>query len=254
MRKHFVTLVVCGLIASSASQASAQGASAWADRAYVNVNWAVETGSTDLNGSTEFPLYDETGRFDTNAKAGSGPMIDLAGGARVWRNVTVGIGYHRVASKTDVELTGSVPHPLFFGRPRAVSQSLPSFERTESAVHLSFGYMIPVNEKLDVLVYGGPSFFRVSQDRLVSVAVGESGFPFGSIVTQPVTQRHKDSPTGGHFGADVTYQLKTIGKIKLGAGGFLRFAKASTTFEMLDTDIDSDVGGFQAGIGLRVRF
>lgn len=254
MRKHFVTLVVCSLIATSASPASAQVGSAWTERAYATLNWAYESGSTDLIGSTEIPLYDEIGRFDTNAKANNGPMFDFSGGARVWRNFSVGIAFHRVVSKTDVQLTGSIPHPLFFNRPRTVDQQLPGFERHEHAVHLQFGYMFPVNEKVDVHVYAGPSFFNVSQDRLVSVAVGESGFPFGSVVTQPVVQRHKDSPTGGHFGADVSYRLWTFNQIKLGAGGFFRFAKASTTFEMLDTDIDSDVGGAQVGFGLRVRF
>ncbi len=254
MRKHFVTLVVSGLIAASASHASAQVGAAWTDRGYATLNWAYEEGSTDLIGSTEFPLYDEVGRFDTNGKANNGPMIDFSGGARVWRNVSVGIAFHRVVSKTDVDLAGSIPHPLFFNRPRTVTQELPGFERHEHAVHLQFGYMIPVNDKLDVHVYAGPSFFNISQDRLVSVAIGESGFPFGSVVTQPVVQRHKDSPTGGHFGADVSYKLWTVNRIKLGAGGFFRIATASTTFEMLDTDIDSDVGGFQIGLGLRVRF
>lgn len=254
MRKHFVTLVVCGLIAASADQASAQVGSAWADRAYFTLNWATESGSTDLNGSTAFPLYEETGTFETTGSAGNGPMLDFSAGARVWRNFSVGLAFHRLVSKTDVDLTGSVPHPLFFNRPRPVSQELTGFERHEHAVHLQFGYMIPVNEKLDVHVYAGPSFFNVSQDFLASVAIGESGFPFGSIVTQPVVQRFKDSPTGGHIGADVSYKLWTMNKLKLGAGGFLRYASASTTFEMLDTDIDSDVGGFQAGVGLRVRF
>jgi hypothetical protein len=254
MRKLFVTVVVCGLMAANAGQASAQVGSAWADRAYFTLNFATESGSTDLDGSTAFPLYEETGTFETTGSAGHGPMFDFSAGARVWRNVSVGIAFHRLVSKTDVDLTGSVPHPLFFNRPRAVSQELPGFERHEHAVHLQFGYMIPVNDKLDVHVYVGPSFFNVSQDRLVSVAVGESGFPFGSIVTQPVITRHKDSPVGGHIGGDVSYRLWTFNQLKFGAGGFLRYAGASTTFEMLDTDIDSDVGGFQAGIGLRVRF
>ncbi len=258
MRKHFVTLVVCGLIAGSAGRASAQVGSAWAERGYFTLNWAAQTGSTDLDGSTTFPLYEEQARLDTNGSAGAGPMIDLSGGARVWRNVSVGIAFHRVVSKTDVDLEGSIPHPLFFNQPRTFTQSLPGFERHERAVHLQFGYMIPVNEKIDVHVYAGPSFFNISQDVLTSVAIGESGFPFGSIVTQPVIERHKDSPVGGHVGADVSYRLYTLNMFnnmfKLGAGGFVRYAGASTSFEMLETNIDSDVGGFQAGVGLRVRF
>jgi len=254
MRKHFVTLVVCSLIAGSAGQASAQIGSAWTDRGYVTLNWAAQSGSTDLDGTTTFPLYEEQARLDTTGSAGAGPMFEFSAGARVWRNATVGIAFHRLVSKTDVELTGSIPHPLIFDRPRTLTQSLPGFERHEHAVHLQFGYMVPVNEKIDVHIYAGPSFFNISQDVLTSVAIGESGFPFGSVVTQPVVERHKDSPVGGHIGADVTYRLYNFKMLKLGAGGFLRYTGASTSFEMLETDIDSDVGGFQAGIGLRVRF
>lgn len=254
MRKHFVTLVVCGLIAASAGQASAQVGSAWTDRGYATLNLATQTGSTDLNGSTTFPLYEEQARLDTNGSAGNGPMFDFSAGARVWRNVSVGIAFHRVASQSDVELSGSIPHPLFFNRPRTLTQTLPDFERNENAVHLQFGYMIPVNEKLDVHVYAGPSFFRISQDVLADVVIGETGPPFTNVVTQPVVERQQESPVGGHIGADVSYKLYTVGMLKLGAGGFIRYAGASTEFEMLDTTIDSDVGGFQAGVGLRVRF
>jgi hypothetical protein len=255
MRKHFVTLVVCGLIAGSAGQASAQMGTAWTERGYFTLNLAGQTGSTDLEGSKTSTRYEELETLSTTGEAGAGPTFDFSAGARVWRNVSVGIAFHRLASDSDVELSGSIPHPLIFNRPRTLTQTFPDFQRHELAVHLQFGYMIPVNEKIDVHVYAGPSFFSVSQDVLADVAIGEAGAPFTDLVTQPAIERQKESPVGGHFGVDVTYkELYTFNMLKLGVGGFMRYAGASTTYKMLDTEIDGQVGGFQAGVGLRVRF
>jgi hypothetical protein len=253
MQNHLVTLSVCGLLMVTASQAAAQGP-AWTDRAYFGLNFAVQSGSTDLDGTRTFTIYDEQARISTTGKGEAGPMIDLSGGARVWRNVSVGIGFQKLSSKSDATVEGAIPHPLFFNRPRNFTESVPSLERSESAVHLQFGYTWVVNPKIDVLVYGGPSFFRLSQDVVSNVEAGERGFPFDSVITQTSVRRQKENPVGGHVGADVTYKLYTYNKITLGAGGFLRWAGASTDLRVLDSDVSSDVGGMQVGFGLRVRY
>jgi hypothetical protein len=56
-------------------------------------------------------------------------------------------------------------------------------------------------------------------------------------------------------GADVSYYFTE----RFGAGGFLRWAGGSTDIEVLDAsnlrqEVKTDVGGFQAGFGARVRF
>jgi hypothetical protein len=253
MQKHLATLIVCGLIIGTASHATAQGSQP-TDRVYFGLNFAVESGSTDLNGSRTFTLYDEPARLDAVNKADAGPLLDLSGGYRVWRNVSVGIGFQTMSSKSDATITGSIPHPLFFNRARSFSETIPSLKRNENAVHLQFGYTFPINEKLDVMVYGGPSFFRISQDVVSTIGIGEAGAPFTSVVAQPTVTRLKESPVGGHIGADVTYKLYKFGQVGLGVGGFFRWTGASADFRVLDTDVSSDVGGTQAGFGLRIRY
>lgn len=253
MQKHLVTLIVCGLITGAASQAAAQGP-AWTDRAYFGLNFAGQSGSTDLDGSLTRQRYDEQERISTTGKGEAGPMFDLSGGVRVWRNVSVGLGFQKMSSKSDATVEGAIPHPLFFNRARNFTQSVPSLERSESAVHLQFGYTWVINPKIDVLVYGGPSFFRLSQDVVSGVDIDERGSPFDSVIAQPSVRRQKENPVGGHIGADVTYKLYTFNKMTLGAGGFLRWAGGSTDLTVLDTGIKSDVGGMQGGFGLRVRY
>lgn len=254
MQKQFVTLVVCGLVIGVAGQASAQGGAAWTDRGYFNLNWAAESGSTDVNGTSSFTLYEEEARLTTNGTAEAGPMIDFSVGARVWRNISVGIAFHSMSSHSDATIQGSIPHPLFFARPRTFTQTATDLKRAEHAVHLQFGYFIPIGEKVDVQVYAGPSFFSIAQETVSAVTVGERGAPFDTVVAQATVTKQKDSPVGGHFGADVTYKFFTMNRLKIGAGGFFRYAHASTSFRVLDSEVDSDVGGMQGGFGLRVRF
>lgn len=255
MQRHLVTLVVCGVLAGAATDASAQSGSAWTDRAYFNLNWAVEAGSSDVTGVHEqADSFGEVGRIEATSPADAGSMIDVGAGVRVWRNVSIGLAFHRVGSTSDARVNGTVPHPLFFNRPRTLDTTVPGLRRKEHAVHLQFGYMWPVNDKLDVLVYAGPSFFRLSQDVVTGVTVGETEYPFDTIVSDETVQRQRDSAVGGHIGADVTYKLYTWKGLDFGGGMFLRYAGATAKLRVLDTEVKSDVGGAQFGLGLRVRY
>lgn len=252
MRRHVVTLVVCGFLAAS-MDAAAQSRE-WTDRGYANLNLGFQGSPGDVVATKDFPIYQEQGRVTVNGQVDGGAFFDLSGGARVWRNVSVGLGYHRVASSADATIAGSVPHPVFFDRPREFTTEVRSLERSESAVHLSFGYMFVVNDKLDVLVTGGPSFFRVSQEVVSDVTIGEVGPPFTTVVSDQQIAKRKESPVGGHIGADVTYKLYERDRMKIGGGAFLRYAAASADLLVVDQNVKSDLGGFQFGFGLRTRF
>lgn len=252
MDRHAVMLMVCGFLAVSV-HASAQ-TTEWADRGYVNVNFGVGGATSDVSDARDFSIYQETGRIAVEGDVDAGAFFDLAGGARVWRNVSVGLAYYRASSDGDAIVRGTVPHPVFFGRDREFSTEVRGLERTVNGTHLSVGYMFIVNDKVDVLAYAGPSFFSVSQEVVSDVQIAETGSPFTSLVVNPVVSKRKDSPVGGHFGADVTYRIYETGSVKLGAGAFLRYSKATAEFDGLASPVKNDVGGFQFGFGLRTRF
>ena len=69
-------------------------------------------------------------------------------------------------------MTGSIPSPIFFNRPRTLDQEV-VLERKEKAAHLVIGWVVPLGAKFDVLVFGGPSFFRLEQDAVSDVEIGE---------------------------------------------------------------------------------
>src|SRR5688572_11941412 len=74
MHKSVVMLlIVCGVFAGTASQASAQGAT-WADRGYINVGWGVESGTTDMTDTRTSTIYEETATVNTSSTFTSGSL------------------------------------------------------------------------------------------------------------------------------------------------------------------------------------
>jgi hypothetical protein len=206
---------------------------------------------TDTRTST---IYEEAATITSAATFTSGSLFDVGMGVRVWRNLTVGASYHQEQNDTDGQLTGSIPSPVFFNRPRTLNETVPGLNRKEQAVHLSLGWVMPFGEKFDLLVSGGPSFFRVEQDAVSNVTIGETGGSFTTILVQPTITTGKKSQTGFNVGADATYIVWQNDSLRLGAGGFLRYTKADVDLPMLSTEQSTEIGGMQFGFGARVRF
>lgn len=247
-----VLVVVCGVCAGVARDASAQWG-VWADRGYINIGFGVESGSSAISDTRNFVIYEEPATITSSTTWTSGSMIDAGFGIRVWRNLTVGLGYHQEENDTDAGLTGSIPSPIFFNRPRELNQDV-VLDRKEKAAHLVVGWAVPFNEKLDVLVFGGPSFFRLEQDAVSDLEIGERSTPFTEVVARATVGTRKKSLTGYNIGADATYILWSNDDIRIGAGGFVRFTKATGDVLLLDNEVSTKVGGVQFGFGGRIRF
>lgn len=251
MNKFVVALfLVCGVCLGTARQASAQTAP-WSDRGYINVGWGVESGSSAMTDTRTQTIYEETATINSAATFTSGSLFDVGVGLRVWRNLTVGAGYHQEQNDTDGQLTGSIPSPFFFNRPRTLNETVKGLDRKEQATHLMIGWVMPFGPKFDVLVSGGPSFFRVEQESVSDVTIGEGGSTF---TTRPTIATNKKSQTGYNVGADATYIVWQNDSVRVGAGGFVRYSKAEINMPMLATDQPTDAGGMQFGFGARLRF
>ena len=120
-------------------------------------------------------------------------------------------------------------------------------------MHLNLGWVVVVSPKIDVLVSAGPSFFRLQQDVVTSVIITEAG-DFATPVIATEVEEVKRSVMGFNVGADATYVLWQNDNVRVGAGGFVRVASATTDVRMLATDVETKVGGVQFGFGGRIRF
>lgn len=252
MRRIAVTFVVASLILAAARDASAQ--KPWEDRVYLNVGFGLESGDSTLSDTRPLTIYEETGSASTTSTFTSGSLFDVGVGFRLWKNLSVGASYQQEQNDADAAISGSAPHPIFFNTPRSFSATAASLERKESAVHAQVGWMVPIGAKLDVLIFGGPSFFRLQQEVISSVTVTEKGAPYTEVAVSGTRETRKKSATGYNVGADVTYLVWQNDSVRLGAGAFVRYATAETTVLMLQTEQPTTVGGIQFGFGGRIRF
>jgi len=247
------TLLACALVVGFSQGAAAQN-KGWEDRAYINIGFGVESGNTDMTDSKTFSKYDESGKLTSTSSFTSGSLFDVGVGVRVWKNLSVGVGYHQETNSQDGQLTGTVPHPIFFNQPRNFTFTVPELQRQESAEHLSFGWTTPVGTKMDVMVFAGPSFFRLEQDVVSDVAIAEKGSPFTELVIDPDVVTRKKSVTGYNVGADISYMAWQNDSVRLGGGVFVRYTTAKTNILMLTTEQPTTVGGIEFGFGGRIRF
>ncbi|MDO8677487.1 MAG: hypothetical protein Q7R30_02840 [Acidobacteriota bacterium] len=254
MRRLALTFLVTGLIAGASRDAAAQ-TRAWDDRVYLNVGFGVESGTSALTDTRTFLIYDETGTVSSSSTYTSGSLFDVGIGFRVWRNASVGVAYHQEQNTADIDLTGSVPHPVFFNQPRPfTAKAGEAAFRKEKATHLQFGWMLPFGDKLDVLVFGGPSWFRLEQPAVGEVRIADQSSPFLQVTVDPRVEIRKKSPIGFNVGADASYIVWQNDSIRVGAGVFVRYARAQTNVLLLSTEQPTDVGGLQIGFGGRLRF
>ncbi len=253
MRKSVVSLMVFGLMAAVAQDADAQGQT-WADRGYLNIGFGVESGYSALTDTKTSTIYDETATISSASTFTSGSLLDVGVGLRLWRNFTAGVSYHQEKNIADGLITGAIPSPMFFNRPRTLTHTAAGLTRKEQATHVQFGWVIPIGSRLDVLVSTGPSFFRLQQDVVSDVTIGESGAPFTAVLAQPTVVTRKQSVVGYNVGADVTYIVWKNDSVRVGAGFFIRQTQATGTVKLFSAEPESTIGGLQVGFGGRIRF
>lgn len=216
----------------------------WTDKGFVNVNFGVQAGSHSLNTDTTFEIYEEQATISSAQDVAGGAFFEVGAGYRVWRNLTVGLTYSRLRSDSDVSITGSIPDPIQFDRPRPVSGSVGGAEHSQQALHLQGTWMVPVTDKVDVGFAFGPTIFIVSQDIPSEINVTEPGPTISSITVTDVNA----TTLGFHAGLDFTYLVTP----RVGVGGTARYSWGSADLEGATDNVT--VGGFQIGAGVRFRF
>jgi hypothetical protein len=220
-------------------------------RFFVAVNGGYQITGNDFDDGATFTEHQEAGRFDTAYIVDAGPTFDIAGGRSVWRNVSAAAGITRYSRSTPTTLTASVPHPFQFNAARSVEGTVGGLKRSELAVHIQARALFPV-ERFQVMVFGGPSFFRVTQGMVTDFDYSES-YPYDEAAfSRGVTTTVRKSKVGVHIGGDVAYYFTR----ELGIGFGLQYSGATAEIPSASAGTTTDVkaGGFQAGGGVRLRF
>ena len=124
-----------------------------------------ESTSGTLNDATTFRLYDEDGTKTVEQRRRFRRVHRLLGRRP---RLAQRVGGHRLSSGGHDEpgrRHGLGAQPAGLQPPPQRRRRRPTISSAANArIHLQFGYMLPLNDKLDVHVYAGPSFFHLSQD------------------------------------------------------------------------------------------
>jgi hypothetical protein len=227
------------VLATSLALAGASGVAAQTvdPKVYVDVNVGGQTQSTSFTTSSTFSLFGETGGASSSQTVGKGLIFDGGAGYFVSRNLAVGVMVSMFARSPEGTVSITTPDPIAFNS-FTVLTAAPKLKQTELGTHIKLAYLLRVNDSLDVIISAGPSFVRLSKE----IASGNvvNGAPQISIATQT------GNAVGAHGGLDVNYLFTS----KLGAGLFVRYIRAQVD---LPAASGVKVGGFQSGLGLRVR-
>jgi hypothetical protein len=218
---------------------------------FIALNGTYQLTSTDFVDGAARRVNAEDGRIDTTYNVKGGPGFDIAGGARVFRHLGLGIGVSRFSTSTPAAIAGSVPHPFFFNRLRSVSGSAPGLTREELVVHVQARGIFEAGSRLEVMVFGGPSFFKVNQAVVTDFTLNES-YPFDDATFNSArTTDAKVSHIGFNAGGDVTFFFAR----QLGVGATVQFAGAKVQLPGAGAATQEvNVGGGKVGVGVRIRF
>ncbi len=248
------TAGVAALVLVAAGSADAQ-MQAWEDTGYFSINYGYQQGDRAFQESLTATVYDEQATYSIEHASIGGGHFDVGGGLRVWRNLAVGLAVTSFSTSAGAVITGTVPHPLFYNRLRTGSAVRSDLEHTELGVHFQAAWVLLLSEKISVTVAGGPSLFKVNQDLITAVAVAPEIAPFTEVALGTATPTSaSESGVGVNAGVDVTYLVTERFGYRIGGGLFVRWAGGTVDLPASGGTQSIDVGGVQAGIGLRVRF
>jgi hypothetical protein len=196
-------------------------------------------------------VFAEAGSIATNYGRSTGLALDLMFGQPIWGPLGVGVGADYYPRKQKATVEARIPHPFFFSHLRPATFDTPSLKGHEAAVHIPVMWMPPSFGPVKVLVFGGPSVFRVSQTVVTDLDLDEQ-YPYDTVtIAGVVTEERKGLLVGYHAGADVGYFFNR----SIGIGGSALYSRATMTF---DKDAEATTTGFagavQAVAGLRFRF
>lgn len=247
--QRILTAAVFLIAIGSAADARAQSRD-WRERIWLGVSGGFQPAANGFDDAFEVPLYAETERVTVGYPVEGGALVAASGGYRVWKRFTVGLGVSRYSRRSDATVTARLPHPFFDNQFREI-EATTSTLRGETGTHLLLGWMMPVTDRIRVIVTAGPSFMSVEQTVVTGVQFAET-YPYDTAAfTAATTRRATRSATGFNAGADVMWMFSR----HIGAGGLVQVTRARARLSPAEgRTIAVDAGGAQAALGIRLIF
>lgn len=236
------------VVVLSAAAASAQTP---AGRFTVTGSVGLQAAAPRLEDRFEFERFVETGSADVDYAADGGVVADVGFAFRIRGRFGAGVSASYFRRDGSARVEARIPHPFEFGRLRDISGDTSKLSRAETGIHAQLRYTRPLTRKLQLALAGGPSFFNVNQE-LVDEVNFTHEFPYDTATFVGThNRRAKGSGVGFNASADVTWMLSR----RVGLGALVRYTRGTADLDAAaGRTVSVDVGGVQAGGGLRLYF
>jgi opacity protein-like surface antigen len=218
-------------------------------RSFVAVGAVVGIGKLSFEGTDTQPLYQETQTLTSKYSYKSAPGFEASAGTLFTRAVGVSAAVSRISSTKSVTVTGSIPHPFYFGQPRTLSGQVQAL-REETAVHVQVFGVSHLSPRFEVSVGAGPSFFLVTQDIVQNVTYSES-YPFDTVTFTGATLKRESKNRVG-YNVQVGVGVAITRMIAWQTNG--RWSNAKLTFDQATKTLEAEAGRGQVSTGIRFNF
>jgi opacity protein-like surface antigen len=215
------------------------------------VNAGVLPSKLEFSESRTFTEFSEEGSLDVDNS------YDLGFGGEIGLRYffTQHLGAEAVFSYTtrngSADYTGSFPHPLFFERPRVVTDTVDDLTHEESTIHVNVVYG-GESGKVGYALFGGASFFVQVKPSLIGQPQYSHSFPYDTLtITSVPVLSESEKKVGFNVGGEIEYRFSE----KVGGALAVRYSRASVDFAVDETNsVKVDAGGVFVSLGVRVRF
>lgn len=225
---------------------------------YLNINYLSFTPHQDVQTYTFVQRITSESASVTTAYP-TFPRVSLFPeiGADVRLGSAVGVGFLWTAIDYEysVALLASVPHPTrlnTFGNDVTITDV--RLNRRDRSFDFIASYFVPTPDVVVLKIFGGPTYFSISQEMVDAVRYSQSFTAISNAVniTGFTQQEVKGHAWGFNVGGDAAYFFSRY----VGVGGTARYNRGnvSITEPLTGQPADLKAGGTMVGGGLRLRF
>jgi len=172
--------------------------------------------------------------------------------------VGFGVGFDAVNYQSQVGLGVSIPHPVFFNRMGTGADiTKDPLQRQDRSVDLSAMLFPRTSDAWQIRIFGGPTYFRVSQEMVETIGYSQFFNVFTGANIVAVTGFTKRTVEGSSWGVNGGVDVGYFFTRNVGIGGVLRVNRGTVKVDkepLTDAVADLKVGHTTFGGGLRLRF
>jgi opacity protein-like surface antigen len=221
------------------------------DLIFVDAGGGYHFNTYDVSETRTDPYYAETKTWTANYSLKNAPTFAIGGGVRVWRHLLAGATFTRFEDSQAAGITGQVPNPFVFNKPRDFSGTSQPLTHQEQTVHVSALWRTRVSPNVEVGAFGGPSFISLKRDFVSDVQFTEE-YPYDTATfSGAVAQQVSKSSVGFHVGADLAWYFTR----NIGVTGTVRYAHANAAITTpAGNPLSLKLGGAETTAGVRISF